>query len=68
MFSETGTWKVRHNVPKRWSGVGRNELEIHVSSGVFFFKFSREGDKLVFWEYFGDPDIRQYIEYERRDG
>ena len=30
-----------------------------------FFYFTRKGGKLVLWQYVGDPDARDYIEYER---
>jgi len=29
------------------------------------FYFTRQHGKLVLWQYIGDPDSRQYIEYER---
>jgi len=30
-----------------------------------FFYFTRHHGKLVLWQYVGDPDSREYIEYER---
>lgn len=69
LISGTGTWKVEHDVAEGGGSFKKNELQIDVTSdkkpGLCFFNFSREHKHLIFWQYYTDPDSREYIEYER---
>jgi hypothetical protein len=67
LISGNGTWKIEHDVDEGGGSIKRNELQVKITSdkkgGVCFFNFSRKHKRLFFWQYYGDPDGRRYIDY-----
>lgn len=68
LITQSGTWKVEHDVAVGGGSFKKNELRITVISSdkptVCFVDFFRKGKRLLLWQYHGDPDGRQYIEYQ----
>ena len=68
-ITDDGTWKIQHDVAEGGGSFRKNELRITVMSsgkpGICFINFCRKHKRLFLWQYHGDPDGREYIEYER---
>jgi hypothetical protein len=69
LYSGEGTWKLAADDDRGGSRFSVLEILLPSSSGgrpdIFTFYFAREHKRLILWEYIGDPDSREYIEYER---
>jgi hypothetical protein len=68
-ISASGVWKLGHEV-KRGSNVRvKNviQMELNVDGGTHFrdLSFTREAGVLILWEFYGDPDQWEFIEYAR---
>jgi hypothetical protein len=68
LFSGEGTWRLT-TLTDLYDSATILEIMLPNSEGgrphVFDYFFSRLRGNLVFWEYLGDPDAAEYIEYER---
>ena len=65
-----GTWDLEHNSLGDSNIRKRNTLHIQFSSegttcGVYQ-NFAREGGEIILWNYYGDPDLGEFIEYRRQ--
>ena len=65
-YSGTGTWKIEeksdYRSKRRFSVLRITRLR---EKGVFSFYFTKRHGKIILWQYHGDPDGREYVEYER---
>jgi len=68
-YSGESTWELGTESDRGGSPFNVLEIRLSNSSGgrphIFRFSFSREHKTLILWQYIGDPDSREYIEYER---
>jgi hypothetical protein len=68
LHSGAGTWKIEDESDdgsKRKHSVLRIGFPIHGKQGFFSLYFTRRHGKIILWQYHGDPDGREYVEYER---
>jgi hypothetical protein len=69
LYSGEGTWELGTESDRGGSPFSVLEIRLPNSSGgrphIFRFNFSREHKTLILWQYIGDADSREYIEYER---
>jgi hypothetical protein len=69
LFSGEGTWKLTGEDDRGGSRFTVLEISLPSPSGgrssVFRFYFARAHHGLILWQYIGDPDSREYVEYER---
>jgi hypothetical protein len=69
LFSGEGTWKLAGENDRGGSRYSVLEIDLPSSNGgrshVFRFYFARGQQGLILWQYIGDPDSREYVEYER---
>ena len=69
-FSERGTWKIDHDVMADRTKPRKNVLRIFTTlpsgeQAVDSFFFWRHHRKLILYQYHGDPDGREHVDYER---
>lgn len=69
LITQPGTWTIEHDVAEGGGSFKKNELRIAIiSSGkprICFLDFGRERNRFLLWRYHGDPDGRNYVDYER---
>jgi hypothetical protein len=69
LFSGKATWNLTTEEDRDASHVSVLEIHLPNSAGghehIFRFYFTHVHEKLIFWQYIGDPDSREYVEYER---
>ncbi|MCA9399087.1 MAG: hypothetical protein KC618_05015 [Candidatus Omnitrophica bacterium] len=61
-----GTWELEY---KKDGFLKKNtlNLEIGFPKGTWFFNFSEEKGQLVLWQYIGDPDSMDFMEFIKED-
>jgi hypothetical protein len=66
LYSGAGSWKTEDESDY---GSKRKFSVLHITrlgeKGFFSLYFAKRHGKIIMWQYHGDPDGRQYIEYER---
>lgn len=67
--SASGVWKLGHEVKRGENAKVKNllQMELNVEGSTHFHHlcFAREHGVLVLWEFYGDPDEWEFIEYAR---
>jgi hypothetical protein len=70
LVSEDCTWRMAHDLSQGRGAAKKNEVQIITqpsgNGGICRLSISREGNRLILWQYFGDPDRRLYVEYIRK--
>jgi len=66
LYSGADTWKIEDESDY---GSKRKFSLLHIARlgerGFFSLYFTRRDGKIILWQYHGDPDGREYVEYER---
>ncbi|MEM6855227.1 MAG: hypothetical protein AAF593_12540 [Planctomycetota bacterium] len=67
--SSQGTWRLAHNTMGDSNVEKTNVIEIQLRSGQAVqhrtLNFDEEDGQLVLWNYYGDPDSLEFMEYQR---
>ncbi len=68
-FDVPGTWTLEHNTNGNSNVHKANALSLRIevpgSTNNRYLNFAEENGKLQLWNYYGDPDSWEFMEYER---
>ena len=68
-ISASGVWKLGHDIKRGENAKVKNllQMELDVARSTHFrdLGFARKDGALVLWEFYGDPDEWEFIEYAR---
>jgi hypothetical protein len=63
-----GTWHLEHDTTGDSGDRKANTIRMELADGngtnIHYLNFTGDGARLLLWNYYGDPDSAEYIEYE----
>ena len=66
-----GTWELKHDVEACSNVRSKNAIEMSLvmPKGTHFYclAFDRDKNGLILWEYYGDPDSWEFVEYRKAE-
>ena len=68
-YEMEGKWKLEHDTTGNSNGEKKNviRMEFNHSDGPrgLYLNFDKQGEDLVLWEFYSDPDLQDFMEYTK---